>query len=119
MLRPFVLLLVALAGSYSATEAHAQRFMRRGPIATPAAPAATTYSSGYSGMTAPSSPGRVYSYSYYTRSALPARTYAGYATEDFAYHGRPYGHPYDPWTWPMMSGSYGRSLAHYNDPPVK
>jgi hypothetical protein len=113
MIRPFAILLT-LAGIATATEANAQSVVYRG-YAPPATYGSTTYSSSYSG----GQPTRTYSYSYYTRSPYPARTYVGYGSSDFPYHGAPYGHAYDPWTWPMMSGSYGKGLARYYDPPVK
>ena len=46
-------------------------------------------------------------YSYYVAPyPLPARPYVGLGSNDiFPYYGRPYGHPYDAWTWSYM-GSY-------------
>ena len=117
-------ILLAFAGINHATRADAQHVLRRGQ-AIPVVSGGVAYPGGVStsaAVSAPSSvaqPGRVYTYSYYTRSPLPPRTYVGYGTDDFAYHGRPYGHPYDPWTWPMMTGAYGNGLARYYDPPVK
>ena len=59
-------------------------------------------------------------YSYYAAKPLgTARGYYGYGEDQFPYYGRPYGHPYDPWTWPYMSSSYQNSLNRYYDPPVK
>ena len=98
-----VAILLTLAGLVVATEADAQYVTQRRA----------------SGSAITSQPTRVYSYSYYTLSPLPPRTYVGYGAHDFPFHGVPYGHPYDPWTWPMMSGSYGKGLARYYDPPVK
>lgn len=128
MIRPSALLLT-LAGIVTATEARAQYVVSRGSTqptttyySTPSrAPsyASTPYSSYYSGPASTYRPTRVYSYSYYTLSPLPARTYVGYGSNDFPYQGAPYGHPYDPWTWPMMSGAYTSGLARYYDPPVK
>jgi hypothetical protein len=58
-------------------------------------------------------------YSYYAAPyPLPARYYVGYGSNDFPFYGRPYGHPYDPWTWPYMSGGYQRALARYFYPPL-
>ena len=58
-------------------------------------------------------------YSYYAAPyPLPARYYVGYGANDFAFHGRPYGHPYDPWTWQYLSGGPQRSLARYFYPPL-
>ena len=124
MTRPLAILpALAILAGFSATDAQAQFFARRtiaprnvSMSASPAVSSGTTsYSSGYAGV----APARSYSYSYYTLSPLPPRTYVGYGSTDFPYHGQPYGHPYDPWTWPMMSGSYGNGLARYYDPPVK
>jgi hypothetical protein len=111
MIRTFATLLTfAIVVGLASSEAQAQLFSRRG-----SARQGMTSSSGMT--TAPTA--RVYSYSYYTRSNLPARTYVGYGDNDFPYHGAPYGHPYDPWTWPAMSGSYQGGLARYNSPPLK
>ena len=106
---------IVLVGVLSASEANAGGFFRRGH----AAPAAV-YSSPAPGVAAPSYPTpHAYSYSYYTRSPLPVRTYVGYGDNDFPFHGSPYGHPYDPWTWQNLSGSYSSALSRYYDPPVK
>ncbi|WP_435007695.1 hypothetical protein P12x_004960 [Tundrisphaera lichenicola] len=97
--------LIVLAGLMNAApRAEAQLFRQRGTSSTPVASVA-------------SSP-VVHRYSYYA-SSYPARGYVGYGTEDFPFYGRPYGHPYDPWTWPYMTGAYGQGLARYYDPPVK
>jgi len=71
------------------------------------------YSSGYAGAPA-------YQYSYYAvpNRVGPARGYVGFGQSDFPFYGQPYGHPYDPWTWPYMANN-GRGLARYYDPPVK
>ena len=34
---------------------------------------------------------------------LPARFYVPYSTNDFAFHGQPYGHPSEPWSWEGLS----------------
>jgi len=117
MIRPIAALLT-LAGIVSASEADAQYVIRQ-PYTSPSPMAGVTYSSYYAGSVATVPTARVYSYSYYTLSPLPARTYVGYRADEFPFYGAPYGHPYDPWTWPMMSGSYNRGLARYYDPPVK
>jgi len=147
MTRPIAALLT-LAVVLSTTDANAQKFRRSGrvisfqpassapvsplpfpavtqaPIAplaqpaqivTPTAAPSMIYSDRVTQQPAPS---RVYSYSYYA-SPYPARTYVAYGADDFPFYGVPYGHPYDPWTWPYMSGSYNRGLARYYDPPVK
>ena len=63
-------------------------------------------------------PVRTYYYSYYMTSPIAARTYVPYgATDSFEFYGRPYGHPYDRWTWSAMSGDSG--LARYYYPPVR
>jgi len=110
--------LLTLAGVVTASEAQAQSYYRRSPV-VPTTPGSVTYSSSYSTPAPIAQPARIYTYSYYTLSPLPPRTYVSFGTEDFAFHGVPYGHPYDPWTWSMMSGSYGKGLARYFDPPVK
>lgn len=43
---------------------------------------------------------------------LPARFYAGFGTNDFPFHGQPYGSPSEPWNWEGL----GRYSAH---PPVR
>jgi hypothetical protein len=113
MIRPITALLT-LAGILSATEANAQ-FFRRGQ----ARQAVSYVTPAPSPVTAGAPSTRVYSYSYYSRSSLPARTYVGYGTVDFPFHGTPYGHPYDPYTWQAMAGSNAGALARYYDPPVK
>jgi len=59
-------------------------------------------------------------YSYYATFPWPARGYVGYGPTDmFPFHGRAYGHPYDPWTWAYMGGGgYSRYLPRYYYPPV-
>jgi hypothetical protein len=66
------------------------------------------------------SPAYVPPYSYYAALPWPARGYVPYGPNDgFPFYGTPYGHPYDPWTWPYMSGGYYRYLARYYYPPVR
>src|SRR5262249_50263523 len=57
-------------------------------------------------------------YSYWAAYPYPARTYVGYGTNDFPFYGRPYGHPYDAWSWTYMGDPY-RGLAKYYYPPVR
>jgi len=58
-------------------------------------------------------------YSYYAAPySLPARYYVGYGSNDFPFYGRPYGHPYDRWSWPYLSGGYQGALARYYYPPL-
>jgi hypothetical protein len=119
MNRPFALLLT-LAGIVAASEADAQHVVYSGSATPGRVYYSPTYSSSFSAPATASQPTRTYTYSYYSRSGLPARTYIGFGGGgDFPFYGQPYGHPYDAWTWPMMSGSYGNGLARYYDPPVK
>ena len=58
-------------------------------------------------------------YSYYVLpNAYPKRHYSGYGTGDFPFYGRPYGHRYDAWTWPYLSGGYYNGMARYYYPPL-
>ena len=68
-----------------------------------------TYSSGYS----------VPTYSYYASYPYPARQYVGFGQNDFPFYGKPYGRPYDPWTWSAMNEDPYESLARYYYPPVR
>jgi hypothetical protein len=113
MIRPIAALLT-LAGILSATEVNAQHLFRRGNAGQ-----AVTYASPAPASAPATAPSRVYTYSYFTRSSLPARTYVGYGTQDFPFYGTPYGHPYDAYTWNAMAGSNASALARYYDPPVK
>ena len=56
-------------------------------------------------------------YSYYAAYPRPARTYQGYGSNDFPFHGKAYGSPNDPWTWYYMGGP-SRYLANYYHPPL-
>jgi hypothetical protein len=61
-------------------------------------------------------------YSYYAAwPNWPARQYVPYGASDiFPFHGRPYGRPYDLWTWPYMSTPFfSGALARYYYPPVR
>ncbi len=110
------ILTFGLIGLFSATEAEAQRFFRRANARQATAYSPPTVASTVS----PAAPApRVYSYTYYSRSTLPARTYVGYGDNDFPFHGSPYGHPYDPYTWSAMSGSYQAEMSRYYSPPLK
>ena len=109
---------VCLLGLAGAPRAVAQAVVVRnfapvgGPMGlAPETLATVTYSSGYS-----------VPYSYYAAWPYwPARGYVGYGWNDiFPYYGRPYGHPYDLWTWPYMSETvYGGALARYFYPPLQ
>lgn len=48
-----------------------------------------------------------------------SRHYAGYGTNDFPFYGRPYGRPYDAWTWNYLSHDYYNAMAHYYYEPVR
>lgn len=64
------------------------------------------------GLAGPRS-GAIMPYSYYATFPQPARVYVGYGPNDgFPFHGQPYGHPGDRWSWSAMS-SGDRSLARY------
>ena len=114
MTRPIAALLT-LAGILSASEANAQHIFRGGHVRS----SVTSSRPSQVGPASPAAGSRTYSYSYYMRSDLPARTYVGYGDNDFPFHGTPYGHPYDQWTFSTLSGTYGQGLARYYDPPVK
>jgi hypothetical protein len=58
-------------------------------------------------------------YSYYVvPNPYPKRYYSGYGNNDFPFYGRPYGRPYDAWTWPYLSGGYDKGMARYFYPPL-
>jgi hypothetical protein len=57
-------------------------------------------------------------YSYWAAAPHPARLYVGYGTNDFPFHGRPYGYPYDAWSWTYL-GDAQRGLARYYYPPLR
>ncbi|CAN5674908.1 hypothetical protein BH23PLA1_BH23PLA1_06600 [soil metagenome] len=58
-------------------------------------------------------------YSYFASFPDPARLYVPYGTQDtFYFHGQPYGHPYDRWSWTYLSGTYG-APARYFYPPLR
>ncbi len=117
---------LVLAVQLSAPTAQAQIF-RGGPstFVGPGGPVSLTPGSGYPvgngygySATAPSTaPTNILPYSYYgVPSWQPARIYEGPAV--FPFYGRPYGHPYDRWTWPYISGGYDANLARYYYPPL-
>jgi hypothetical protein len=91
-----------------APEAPAQVVVSRAWAPAPVIGAPVYYSSIY-----------VPPYSYYAALPWPARGYVPYGPGDgFPFYGEPYGHPYDRWTWPYLSGGYYRYLARYYYPPV-
>lgn len=71
---------------------------------SPASTVHDSYTAPY-GTSGSYSTSRFPSYSYWTAAyyGFPPRIYAGYGSNDFPYHGRPYGSPSDPWSWPAMS----------------
>lgn len=116
----FCAVAIAVAVHAAPSRVHAQTFVRNveptwAPTGfVPIDPATFRYTSGYTGYTVP--------YSYYAAwPNWPARGYVGYGANDiFPFYGRPYGRPYDHWTWPSLSESYyGGVLARYYDPPVR
>lgn len=110
-MKPLLALLVAVAVALlGAHRADAQGFAPLG------APPTFVDSRGFSSPAMP--PGTVYSYSYYAAFPGPARGYVGYGFDGFPYHGSPYGHVYDRWTWPYLGGPPS-ALDRYYDPPVK
>jgi hypothetical protein len=106
--RPFVMILAALLASISTRSVTAQTYVSSGPVvvqSTSAVPAAGSYALPSYGS-APVLAGGIYlpPYSYYLAPyPLPARLYSGYGNNDFPFYGRPYGHPYDPWTFESLS----------------
>lgn len=59
-------------------------------------------------------------YSYSVVAPQPARIYVEYgAVDQFPFHGRPYGHPGDRWSWYTLSGGAERYLARYYYPPLR
>jgi hypothetical protein len=106
------ILAFVVIGLLTATDAQAQHLFRKGAGRQGISSATVSGSSSTPAA-------RSYSYSYYSRSSLPARTYVGYGDNDFPFHGQPYGHPYDAFTWSAMSGSYANDMARYYAPPVK
>ena len=134
-------LTLALVGCLWATHAQAGLglFKHRGDQVATIPGTTSTYPSSYSGsssfptasavpatgITDPNAggidlnpPTRPYSY-YVARPMGTARGYYGYGADQFPYYGRPYGHPYDPWTWPYMTDSYQNSLYRYYEPVLK
>ncbi|MCA1685344.1 MAG: hypothetical protein LC745_05055 [Planctomycetia bacterium] len=105
----------------SSAEAQLIRGVIGGPrvFVGPGGPVTLTPGYGYSPATvAPATtPATVAPYSYYVLpSTVPSRTYIG--PSEFPFYGRPYGHPYDRWTWPYISGGPNADLARYYYPPL-
>jgi hypothetical protein len=58
-------------------------------------------------------------YSYPAAYPLRARAYVPYGNADaFAFHGDPYGRPYDRWSWSSLSGAASQPARYYY-PPVR
>jgi hypothetical protein len=93
-------------------------------VVAPAAPAQVVESRPWTPASVVGGPADVSSayvppYSYYAAWPWPARGYVPYGPGDaFPFYGRPYGHPYDRWTWPYLGGGDSRYLARYYYPPV-
>ncbi len=53
-------------------------------------------------------------YDYYAAYPMPARIYSGYGSNDFPFYGKPYGHPYTPWTWDTLAAypAYGTGVGY-------
>lgn len=116
----FVAAAVAALTLTAAPEISAQVVVGRVSTPAPAVGNPVYNSSVYLAPYGPYSSAYVAPYSYYVRLPWPARGYVPYGASDtFAFHGNPYGHPYDPWTWPYMSGGYYGNLARYYYPPVR
>jgi len=122
MRTPLAILTVAVAVMVS-TNAEAQ-VLRESPLVGTETVVGAPYPGHNAGVAIPysgasfSSPYRP-PYSYYAAPyPLPARYYVGYGDNDYPFYGRPYGHPYDPWTWQYMGGGGQRYLARYFYPPL-
>jgi len=107
----------------AASEAQVIRGAFGGPRVFAGAGGPVTLTPGYGyaatpGESAPASaPAYVPPYSYYAvPPSYPARVYEGPAA--FPFYGRPYGHIYDRWTWPYISGGPDANLARYYYPPL-
>jgi len=118
-----VFAVVAVHAIGSAAEAQVVRGGFGGPRVFVGAggPVTLTPGYGYSSAYVPPAyvPGPAYvaPYSYYVLPAtVPSRTYIGPSI--YPFYGRPYGHPYDRWTWPYISGGPDANLARYYYPPL-
>jgi hypothetical protein len=111
--------LLAWGGPAEAQSARSNRFGPR-DLGTWGTTVSTTpgvvYSSGY--VVPPAYPTvAVKPYSYYVLpSSVPSREYVGPA--EFPFYGRPYGYPYDRWTWSYMSTAGYGPLVRYYYPPL-
>jgi hypothetical protein len=119
--------LVVIAAQAAGSKAEAQVFGGPRVFVGPGGPVTLTPGYGYGngngsvgngfGAGYGSAPATPLPYSYYgVPSWQPARIYEGPAV--FPFYGRPYGHPYDRWTWPYISGGSDANLARYYYPPL-
>lgn len=76
------------------------------PAVVVGAPGADNQIGAFGGPVSPYLPAMVAPYSYYAAFPLPAREYVGFGGNDFPFHGQPYGHPYDLWTWPYLGRTH-------------
>lgn len=125
MLKKSIPLFVLAVVAGSAAEAQVIRGGLGGPKMFVGAGGPVTLTPGYgygnaatAGEYAPANgPAYVPPYSYYAvPPAYPARVYQG--PDVFPFYGRPYGHPFDRWTWPYISGGADANLARYYYPPL-
>lgn len=119
----FALILVAATAAGRKAEAQVLRGAFRGPRVFAGAGGPVTLTPGYGQAYAPtgfspaSASGYVPPYSYFAAPpGQPARIYEG--PTGYPYYGKPYGHPYDRWTWPYKSGAPDANLERYYYPPL-
>ncbi len=110
-------IVVAAAVAASAREAGAQGIVGGGGYA--GAPVVVGAPVLGSSIVAPYADAYVPPYSYYAALPLPARQYVGLGASagsynDFPFHGQPYGHPYDAWTWPYIGRYPYMTVTRYN-----
>jgi hypothetical protein len=122
LLVPFV---VAVASCIASPEANGQVVIMRG--AWNGLSSGGVAASSGAGFVAPSygpaaaqaySSGYMPPYSYWASYPLPGRIYLGYGNYDFPFYGRPYGYPYDAWSWTYL-GDPHRGLARHYYPPLR
>lgn len=111
-------LLGATTGSAQEVWGSAPFVSQSGSVTYSSAPMGVISGGPVYGISAVPDGGVIYPYSYAVTAPLPARGYVGYGASDiFPYHGRPYGHAYDKYSWSTLSGS--GSMARYYYPPVR
>src|SRR5690349_14292159 len=110
MLKTSLVTLVVVAALLTlAPQASAQAVIRSGPGVPPPGSVGMSYTRGYTTLLGGNYVTRAevtasYPYSYYAAFPYPAREYVPYGSNDlFPFYGRPYGHPYDRWSWQYMS----------------